>query len=67
MDYIQIEKKANCYTVEINANYRVDDSEDEISFYKTKEEMIADLPNVIERAHAKHEEEKAILDSKKSA
>ena len=65
MDYINIEKKANCYTVEINSNWRDDDSEDELFFYKTREEMEADLPNVIKRAHEKHEEEQAEIAAKK--
>lgn len=67
MDYITVEKKANCYTIEINASYRVHDSEDEIFFYKTKEEMLADIANVIERAHVKKAEEEAILNAKKES
>lgn len=63
MEYIQIEKKANCYTVEINGNYKYD-ADDEIYFYKTKEEMVAALPELVERAHAKHEEDKAVHDKK---
>lgn len=65
MNYIQIEKKANCYTAEINANYR-GEGEDEIFFYKTKEELVAALPEIIERAHAKDEEEKAEIAKKKA-
>ena len=65
MNFITIEKKANCYTVEITSNWRADDSEDELFFYKTREEMEADLLNVIKRAHEKHEEEDAAIAAKK--
>lgn len=65
MDFIQIVKKANCYTVEINANYRVEDSEDEEYFYFTKEEMVAALPELVEKAHAKAAAEQAQLAAEK--
>lgn len=59
MDSVDIYKKANGYLVEISSNYRIDDSEEETYLYKTRKEMEADLPNVIQRAHEKHEEELA--------
>lgn len=59
MNRIDIIKKANAYVVEIDADYRMDESDDETFFFKTREEMEAELPKIIERAHEKKEEEKA--------
>lgn len=64
MDFLTIDKKANCYTIEIGCDYKVRESESEIFFYKTVEELKAAVPEVIDRAIAKAAEEKAILDKK---
>jgi len=55
MEDIYIEKKANAYTVEIQFDYK-SDKENEVYFYKTREEMEADLSNIVERAHQVHTE-----------
>lgn len=65
MDLIQIEKKANCYTVEISGVYKYD-GEDEEYLYKTKEEMVAALPELVDRAQTKYEADKAAYEEKKA-
>ena len=67
MNDIRIEKKANCYTVEVNQDWHSGESEDEVFFYKTKEEMVAALPELVERAHAKAAEDKAAKEAKEAA
>lgn len=49
MQSIDIYKKANGYLVEINGDYGK--IEEEVYLYKTREEMEADLPNLVQRAH----------------
>ncbi len=65
METIYIQKVANGYTVEINGDYHVD-ADDELYLYKTREEMTADLPNVIERAHVLDAEAKAAKAAKEA-
>lgn len=65
MDTIFIKKVANGYTVEISGHYDFDRDE-ELYLYKTREEMEADLTNVIERAHQLDAEDKAKKAAKKS-
>ena len=67
MNRIDIIKKANAYVVEIGADYRMNDSDDEVFFYKTCEEMEADLIHVIGRAHQVNVEIKAKREAKEAA
>ncbi len=65
MKDINIDKKANGYLVEISANYALANAEEEVFLYKTREEMEADLPNLVARAHSTWAEEKEQIDAEK--
>lgn len=63
METIYIKKLKNGYTVELGF---LNDADDEIYLYKTKEELVAALPELIERAHKFYEEQKAKKEEKGS-
>ena len=56
MQRLYIEKVANGYKVEISGDYGVNDIEDEVYVYSTKDEMEVHLPVLINRAHSIHEQ-----------
>ena len=66
MNRISIEKKANCYTVEIDSDYRLHDEEDEVYIYTTKEELTAALPELVEKAHVKWAKESELRKAKEN-
>lgn len=62
MQNVDIKSVANGYIVEISGDY--DEVEEEVYLYKTREEMEADLKNVIQKAHEATEKIKAAKDAK---
>ena len=61
METVYIKKYKNGYTVELG--FLVSD-DDEMYLYKTKEELVAALPGLVDRAEAKWVEDQAKKETK---